>query len=94
MDTQNVVYPYHGILFGNTKGMKYLPATGYNMGKAQEHYHRGKKPVTNDLIQYDSISANCPEKGNLQRHKVDSWLLGLGWGWRVEKGEWELTANV
>lgn len=50
MDKQNVVYPYDGILFGNTKKLNL--DTFYNMGERWKHYVKWKKPVTEDHTLY------------------------------------------
>lgn len=40
------------------------------MDEPQIHYAKLKKPLTKDHIMYDLIYVRCPEKTNLQRHKV------------------------
>ena len=37
-----------------------------------------KKPVMKDHIIYDSINVKCPEQVNVERRKVDQWLLWAG----------------
>lgn len=46
MNKQTVVHPFHGILFGNWKGMSFIEVCE-NMDESLMYIARGKKKVAN-----------------------------------------------
>ena len=55
MNTQNVVYPRNGMLFGNTKEQSTDTCYLY---EPQKHYAKRKKPVTKDHISTGKSTEN------------------------------------
>lgn len=64
MYEQNMAYLYNGTLFGNKRERRTNAC--YNMNKPQKYYARRKKKQTHkELILYDFIYIEFPEKANI-----------------------------
>lgn len=61
MYKQNVVFPYNGILFNNTK--EWRTNTSYSMNESWKHAKK-KKAITNDHVLDDSIYVKSPKVEN------------------------------
>lgn len=97
MEKQNVVYPYHGLMFSHKN--QWNIKTRCNIEEARKCCAQWKKPDPECHIVYDCIDVTCPEQANPWRQNTYQWLPGAGGGemgvsaeeygiWRVMKMLW------
>lgn len=82
MDKHFVVYPYHGMLFGNAK--ERVSNTFYT-----QHIMLIEISPKNPHILYNLIYIKYTGEANVQRHKVDEPLSRAGGN--EGKGVWKVT---
>lgn len=74
-ETQNMLYPYDGILF--TREKEWSTDMCHNVDEPRKRA-KWKKPIAKGHLSPDYIRVNCPGQANPRTRKINEWLPRAG----------------